>query len=403
MIINCSYTELRDIDILQPNPRNPNKHPQEQIKLLAKIMKHQGWRSPIVVSRRSGFIVRGHGRLMAAKMNGWTQCPVDLQEYATEADEYADMVADNKIAELAEVDLSMVSLDVKNFSDLDIELLGIPDFQPVSIESIEPLCDEDEVQEPKESIAKPGDIWRLGNHRLMCGDSTDPNNVSKLFGEEKAVVWLSDPPYGVNYVKNANSKDQALNYKPIANDEKERDEIKSIIYQSIAGSLPFMQKGFAFYMWHSLDFREYTSYPCKAALDAGIIFHRQIIWVKPNFVVGYGQYHCRHELCMMGWLKGDMPPFYGERNQNTVWEFSGENDKIHPTQKPVALWEPSILNHSKPMEIIYDPFCGSGSSLIACEKNNRRCFAMEIEPEYVDVIIHRWEKYTGKKAELLNG
>jgi hypothetical protein len=134
--IKCAHTELADIDLLVPNPRNPNKHPDDQIKLLAKIMKHQGWRSPIVVSKRSGFIVKGHGRLAAAKLNAWTQAPVDRQDYATEADEFADMVADNKIAELAETDMQMVSAEALNFPELDLDLLG---FYPVEIEELQPI------------------------------------------------------------------------------------------------------------------------------------------------------------------------------------------------------------------------------------------------------------------------
>ena len=135
---------------------------------------------------------------------------------------------------------------------------------------------------------------------------------------------------------------------------------------------------------------------------AGILFHRQIIWVKPQFVFGRGQYHWRHELCLMGWLKGEEPPFYGEKNQSTCWEIGRENDKIPPTQKPVAIWEPAILNHTKAVEIIYEPFAGSGSNAIACEKTGRKCFMMEIDPIYCDVIVERWEKFTGRKAKLLN-
>jgi hypothetical protein len=162
MKIKCAHTELVDTDLLVPNPRNPNKHPDEQIKLLAKIMKHQGWRSPVVVSKRSGFIVKGHGRLMAAKLNGWTQAPVDRQDYATEADEYADMVADNKIAELSETDMEMVKLDLDNFPELDINFLGINEFPITKLNEIENTSEElleSDFQEFDNECPKCGFEW----------------------------------------------------------------------------------------------------------------------------------------------------------------------------------------------------------------------------------------------------
>jgi len=145
------------------------------------------------------------------------------------------------------------------------------------------------------------------------------------------------------------------------------------------------------------------AYFSQAAAAAGILFHRQIIWVKPQFVFGRGQYHWRHELCLMGWMKGSEPPFYGERNQSTVWEIGRENDKIHPTQKPVEISAKPIRNHMKPGQIVYEPFSGSGSNFIAAEKEGVRCFGMELEPTYCDRIIARWEAFTGKSAELVNG
>jgi site-specific DNA-methyltransferase (adenine-specific) len=261
---------------------------------------------------------------------------------------------------------------------------------------------EDELPEPMAvPKVKLGELYQLGEHRLLCGDSTNIQDVERLMNGEKASVWLSDPPYGINHVEVANEKGQAKGYKKIINDDLQDQALQDFIFSSIAAVLPYMKKGFAFYMWHAMKMQAYFSQAAAAA--AGILFHRQLIWVKPNFVFGRGQYHWRHELCLMGWLKGDEPPFYGERNQTTVWEIGRENDKIHPTQKPVSIWTPAILNHTKQAEIIYEPFAGSGSNIIACEKENRRCFAMEIDPIYCGVILDRWEKYSGKFAVRSDG
>jgi hypothetical protein len=196
MKVECAYDELIDTDLLVPNPKNPNKHPDNQIKLLAKIMKHQGWRSPIVVSNRSGFIIKGHGRLEAARLNGWSKAPVDKQDYASEAYEYADMVADNKIAELASSDMNMIIDDVKLLGDdFDLDLLGIPDFELPEL--IEPQCDEDEVPDHVEPKSKLGDIYQLGRHRLMCGNSTSIDAVEKLMDGEKSCITFTSPPYNL--------------------------------------------------------------------------------------------------------------------------------------------------------------------------------------------------------------
>lgn len=402
--IHCAHKDVLPIAELKKkfHPKNPNVHPDEQIERIAKIVKAQGIRKPATISNQSGLITAGHGRILGAERAGLTHYPVDYQDYASPELEYADLTADNAVAAWADLDLSSINLEVPELGpDFDIDLLGIKDFVLEPSEKLEPQCDEDEVPEHVETNTKIGDIYQLGHHRLMCGDSTSIEAVEKLMNGEKASVWASDPPYGINHVEVANEKGQAKGYKKIANDEKQDEELREFIFSAISASLPFMKKGFAFYMWHAMKMQAYFSQAAAAAAAAGILFHRQIIWVKPRFVFGRGQYHWRHELCLMGWLQGDEPAFYGEKNQSTVWEIGRENDKIHPTQKPVAIWEPSILNHTKTGEIVYEPFAGSGSNLIACEKNSRRCFAMELEPHYCDVIVARWEAYTGKKAELL--
>lgn len=396
--ILCAYSRLVPVNELIPYSRNRNKHPDEQIDRLAELIKYHGLRHPIIVSTLSNEVVAGNGRLAALKKLGATEIPVDFQDFESPDAEYAFSVADNAIALWAELDLSGINTDIPDLGPFDINMLGIKDFC-IDVSELDPQCDEDEIPEHVEPKTKLGDIYQLGKHRLMCGSSTDMGMVEKLFNGEMASVWASDPPYGINHVEVANEKGQAKGYKKIANDDLQDEKLKEFIYESIVCSLPFMKKGFAFYMWHAMKMQAYFS-QAAAAAAAGILFHRQIIWAKPQFVFGRGQYHWKHELCLMGWLQGNEPEFYGERNQSTIWEIGRENDKIHPTQKPVAIWEPAILNHTKPGEIIYEPFAGSGSNLIACEKNNRRSFSMELEPHYCDVIVARWEKYTGLTAEL---
>lgn len=263
------------------------------------------------------------------------------------------------------------------------------------------LVDADQIPDQKLDVkVKPGDIWILGDHRLLCGDSTNADDVNRLMAGQKASVWSSDPPYGINHVAVSQEKGQSEGYTPIQNDELQDEALREFIYKSIMTVMPHMKKGFAFYMWHAMKMQAYFSQAAAAAAAAGILFHRQIIWVKPQFVFGRGHYHWRHELCLMGWLTGDEPEFYGERNQSTVWEVARENDKIHPTQKPVDLFVTPIRNHMKPGEIVYEPFAGSGTNFIAAEKCGVSCYGIEIEPKYCQVIIDRWEQFTGRKAEL---
>lgn len=398
--------EIRDVKWLpiadvKENPRNRNKHPEHQLRHLAKIIRAHGFRHPLIVSSRSGLLVSGHGRLAAARLLGLPTVPVATQDFASEAEEYQFGVADNAIALQAEIDIEGIVADMPTLGVFDHDLLGIADFEIPKTKS--KLTDPDEVPEPPANPkSRLGDLFILGSHRLLCGDSTSQKDVERLMSGSKASMWQSDPPYGISYVdKVAQEKGQAEGYAPIANDELQDEALKDFIFKSIEISKPFLKTGFAFYMWHAMKMQAYFSQAAAAA--AGILFHRQIIWVKPQFVFGRGHYHWRHELCLMGWLQGHEPPFYGERNQSTVWEIGRENDKIHPTQKPVAIWEAPILNHTKPNEIIYEPFAGSGSQIIACEKLSRRCFAMELEPQYVDVIVARWQAYTGLQATLEDG
>lgn len=406
MKIECAHDEVVDLDLLVPNPRNANDHPEAQIKLLAKIMAHQGWRNPIVVSKRSGFITKGHGRLMAAKLNAWSKAPIDYQEYASEADEWADMIADNKIAELAESNemrIQEIALDLGK--DFDFDLFGIPDFALVDPEALPPGADEDEMPEHVEPRTKLGDIYQLGKHRLMCGDSTSIDAVETLMDGQMADMVFTDPPYNVAVTGgNRDPKDKKNFGKgpKIENDDMTNEEFKQFLRGAFTCLYAVTKPGSVIYVAHAdsevINFR-------SAFVESGFLLKQCLIWVKQRFVFGRSDYHWQHEPILYGWREGAGHKFYGERNQSTTWNIDRpmQFEKEHPTQKPVALVEKAIANSSKLGELMFEPFGGGGSTLVAAEKLGRRCNAMELDPKYCDVIVARWEKYTGKTAVLLTG
>lgn len=367
---------MADVDLLVPHPKNANKHTDRQIAMLAKIMNFQGWRHPIVVSKRSGFIVAGHGRLSAAKLNGWAEVPIDEQDFENEAAEYAFLISDNTIAELAETDLSMVNQDVLDLGpDFDLELLGIPDFVVEPAEKLEPQCDEDDVGGvPADPKTKPGDIYQLGRHRLMCGDSTNVQHVETLMAGEKADMVFTDPPYGIDVTK---GRLEGLGYRPVANDHS-TDAAKGAIQISLA-------LGCVCVFWGGNYFTDCLP-PSKS----------WIVWSKKTSIPAMSD-------AELAWTNFDCYVKEFEHRWDGPRKASEKGEKrCHPTQKPVALAEWTFKKFGNPKAVL-DLFGGSGSTLIACEKTDRQCFMMELDPHYCDVIVARWEKYTGQKAELING
>ena len=394
----CNYTRLEPIEKVIPNPRNPNTHPEGQIELLAKIIDFQGWRSPIVVSKSSGFIVRGHGRLLAAQRLGLKKVPIDVQTYDSEAQEWADLVADNRIAELADMDRATLKdlIEELDTGDLDLDLTG---FDQDSLEDLmseffvpeEGNTDEDEIPEQVEVRTKPGDLWELGDHRLLCGDCTERQIVQNLM-KKKASLVFTDPPYGVN-VKGGRKKGN-----------------------TIAGDLTQTAIPFSFELAVEVaTLPEAQLYFCGGEQNLGLyakLFDRflhqlpkHLIWVKEAFVMKPNGYHNQYEMIFYGFKEGGggSKSWLGERTQDyasDIWEIHRDNGKdyLHPTQKPVALPSRAIRNHSRAGEVVYEPFVGSGSTLMACEILERICYAIEIDPHYCDVAIQRWEDFTGKKA-----
>jgi DNA modification methylase len=399
--VHCSHLRLADVVTLIANPRNPNKHSDKQVALLAKVIQHQGWRSPITISKRSGFVVTGHGRLAAALLLQVEVVPIDEQDFATEADEWAHLVADNRIAELADADRGMIAdlLGELDAGGLDMDLTGfdMDALDELMEETNPPDITEDEVPDvPVDPITKAGDLWILGEHRVLCGDSTNADDVARLMNGAKAALISTDPPYGVAYGVETG---QSNKFDAIANDENDGPRLQAFLESIFKTAIPHMNDNAAWYLWHAQLTQGFFA---AAAAAAAVLIHRQIIWVKPSLVLGHGDYHWRHELCFYGWVKGNRAPWYGDRKQTTVWEIGRENDHIHPTQKPVELFARPMQFNTKVREVCYEPFAGSGTQFIAAEQLNRKCYGMEISPAYCDVIVKRWENLTGNKAVLSN-
>lgn len=395
-----SYDKLLPLKELKASKHQRNKHPDDQLERLAKIMREHGVRHPIHISKLSGEVCFGHGRWEAAKLNGWKEFPVVYQDFKDDKEEYACVQSDNAIAHWAELDLSLINDDLLKLGDeFDIELLGIKDLAVIA-PSVEPQCDEDEVPEHVEPLAKLGDVYSLGRHRVMCGDSTSVDAVEKLMDGEKADMVFTDPPYGVSYEQGKFTGQKPKNkFKPIANDEKRGSELYDFLL-SIWGCIHAVTDVCVVYSWSPplLEGAEILN----SLVDSGFHIQSQIIWDKKRLVLGRADYQWRHEICWYGY-KGKNHYWCGDRDQTSVWEQKRDSEYKHPTQKPVELGERAINNSCKRDGNIIDLFGGSGSTLIACEKTNRKCFMMELDPHYVDVIVARWKKYTGKKAELLNG
>ena len=395
----CAHDAIVPLKDLRPNPRNPNQHPPEQIKALGAIIRATGWRAPITVSTRSGFIVKGHGRMMAAQLEDMTSAPVDYQEYASEAEELADLTADNRIAELATIDnklLADIFVDIDT-GEIPFMLSGYTEEEYGDIvtalsEAIhdQDLMDEDDLVEPSaKSFSEHGDIWTLGRHRLRCGDSTDINDVEALMGGQKADLLLTDPPYNVDYEGKTKQK------LKIQNDSMEDSKFRSFLRDAFYAADSVMKPGAVFYIWHA----DSEGYNFRGAChDIGWKVRQCLVWNKNSMVMGRQDYQWKHEPCLYGWKEGVGHLWASDRKQTTVLDFERPTKSdIHPTMKPVALFDYQIQNNTKGEDIVLDLFGGSGTTLIACEKNGRTAYCMELDPRYCDAIVKRYVRTTGRR------
>lgn len=395
MTIQITYKPVQD---LIPYARNSRTHSDAQVAQIAASIREFGWTNPILLDGENG-IIAGHGRLLAAQKLGETQVPTIELSHMSEAQKRAYVIADNRLALNAGWDNAMLAAEFDDLKDagFDLELTG---FTLDEIEALKPeevtegLTDEDEAPPvPVEPKTKPGDIYILGKHRLMCGDSTSIDHLERLCSDQLVDMWLTDPPYNVAY--EGKTKD-ALTIK---NDSMGDDQFRQFLRDAYVAADTVMKPGAVFYIWHA-DSEGYNFR--GAAQDAGWKVRQCLIWKKSTMVMGRQDYHWKHEPCLYGWKEGAGHLWSADRKQTTILEFDKPSrNGEHPTMKPVALFEYQMLNNTKGGDIILDSFGGSGTTLIAAEKNGRIARIMELDPKYCDVIIKRWEDFTGKKAELI--
>ena len=388
------------LDRLLPYAANARTHPDEQVAQIAGSIAEFGFNVPCLVDER-GVLVAGHGRLLAAQRLGLSQVPVIRLDHLTDAQARAYRIADNQIALNSGWDDALLSAEVARLKEdgVDLELLGFPEDE---LDRLLAGLDgekggsegEDVVPEPPATpISRPGDLWILGRHRLLCGDATRAADVARLLGDVRPHLMVTDPPYGVDYDpswRNEAGVSATARTGRVSNDDRaDWREAWALFPGDVA------------YVWHA----GVHARTVAESLDAsGFPIRSQIIWSKSRFVLGRGDYHWQHEPCFYAVRKGATGHWQGARDQSTVWTIGGGGDEdaatVHGTQKPVECMRRPMINNSIRGDAVYEPFAGSGTTVIAAESVERCCFAMEIDPRYCDVIIERWQSFAGAKAQL---
>jgi DNA modification methylase len=374
---------------LIPYARNSRSHSESQVAQIAGSIREFGFTNPVLIDADNG-IIAGHGRVMAAGLLGLASVPCIRLAHLTDTQKRAYIIADNKLALNAGWDEELLALELGELGDLDFDLslIGFDETElgDLMAETTEGETDPDDVPEPPvDPVTVQGDVWVMGKHRLMCGDSTSIDAVEKLMAGEQANMLHTDPPYGVDYegVPNDHLKDAAL---------------EKFLYDALTCAFMFLHSGSNVYVWHAdITALEFIS----AFRAAGFKQARPptIQWIKPSLTMSQGDYHSQNEPCLYGWKEGSGRVRVKDRKQTTIWHCDRTTEnKIHPTMKPVELCQRAIENSSMPNCIVLDLFGGSGSTLIACEKTGRIARLMELDPKYCDVIVKRWQDFAGKQA-----
>ena len=396
----ADHIELKKVDELIPYSKNARLHSEAQVAQIAASIIEFGFTNPVLIDGEKG-IIAGHGRLMAAKKLGLKEVPVVVLDHLSETQKKAYIIADNKLAENAGWDEEILAselADLKN-EDFNLDLIG---FEDQELEKIfANLYDRENEQEAEEipettekPISKSGDVWLLGKHKLICGDSTDQKTYQALLGDELADMLFTDPPYNVDYGNTMKDKARGNNAK-ILNDNLGEDFGK-FLFDFCKNALS-VTKGACYVCMSSSELHTLQ----KSFIDAGGKWSTFIIWAKNHFTLGRSDYQRQYEPILYGWKQSNDHYWCGDRNQGDVWYYNKPHKSdLHPTMKPVELCKRAILNSSKTDDIILDCFGGSGSTLIASEQTNRRCRMIELDQKYVDVIVKRWQNLTGKDAIL---
>jgi DNA modification methylase len=401
--MNPIHIEYRQVDALIPYARNAKQHPDAQVAQIAASIREFGWGAPILVDGNNN-VIAGHGRLLAARKLGMAEVPVVSMDHLTDTQRRALILADNKIGENASWEDELLGIELSELKDagFDLELTG---FSTEEWEALiageetdkEGLTDENAVPEVVEPISKPGDLWVLGENKVLCGDATKLDDYKRLLGDELVDMTFTDPPYNVNYANTAKDKMRGKN-RPIMNDNL-GDSFEQFLKDACANIVVYT-KGAIYIAMSSSELDTLQS----AFRASGGRWSTFIIWAKNTFTLGRADYQRQYEPILYGWKEGNDHYWCGARDQGDVWNVKkpAKND-LHPTMKPVELVERAVRNSSKTKDLVLDPFGGSGSTLIACEKAGRRARLIELDPKYVDVIVKRWEEYTGQKAQMSQG
>lgn len=399
-------TERRKIGDLIPFARNSRTHSDEQVAQIAASIREFGWTNPILVDGDNG-IIAGHGRLAAARKLGLTEIPVIVLDHLTDAQKRALVIADNKLALNAGWDVELLSSEIEGLGEdgFDLSLLGFneDELAALLVDKTEGLVDPDDIPEaPADPVSVLGDVWVLGKHRIVCGDSTDADTVAKCLNGVTPHLMVTDPPYGVEYDPSwRNERDQARGMKIApAQGKVENDDCAD--WREVYALFP----GEVVYVWHA---GLYGDVVADGLRECGFDLRAQIVWAKHAFPISRGHYHAQHEPCWYAVKRGKTGHWNGDRKQSTLWKIDGwtfgagkrgaENASTgHGTQKPVECMKRPIENNSSPGQAVYEPFSGSGTTIIAGEMTGRSIHAIELNPAYVDVADTRWQDFTGLEA-----
>ena len=385
---------------LQPYAKNAKMHGGDQVAKIAASMAEFGWTVPCLVAD-DGELIAGHGRVLAATQLGLLEAPVIVLGHLTEAQRRAYRIADNKLTELGTWDESLLSAELNDLlaEDYDLSLIGFNDAEleallagDVDPETASREGEDDVPEAPEAPISRPGDLWVLGKHRLLCGDATVATDVEHLLGDVTPLLMVTDPPYGVEYDPGWRNKAGAATTKrtgKVLNDDRaDWREAWALFPGDVA------------YVWHGAL---HATTVAESLHVSGFNIRSQIIWAKDRLVLSRGDYHWQHEPCLYAVKKTGKGHWAGDRKQTTLWQIANKDqdaETVHGTQKPVECMRRPILNNSSPGQAVYEPFMGSGTTLIAAETTGRVCYGIELNPAYVDVAVQRWQQFSGKHAVL---
>jgi DNA modification methylase len=387
--------DYRPVAALVPYVRNARTHSEAQVARLAGSIREYGFTNPVLVDGANG-IIAGHGRVMAARQLGLERVPVIELAHLSEAQRRAYILADNRLAEQAGWDRDLLAIEVADLAALGVDLDGIG-FAAGEIDDLlrrrEGEAREDEVPErPEVPVSRPGDLWCLGDHRLLCGDATSAADVARLLGGVRPHLMVTDPPYGVDYDPDWRNR---AGLSVTRRTGKVRNDHRADWREAWA-----LFPGDVAYVWHGAL---HATTVADSLAATGFDIRAQIVWAKERLVLSRGDYHWQHEPCWYAVRQKGRGHWSGDRKQTTLWSIASRDQDattVHGTQKPVECMRRPILNNSAPGQAVYEPFCGSGTTLIAAEATGRVGYAMELDPAYVDVAVTRWQAYAGQPATL---